>query len=262
MRHLVKGKKLGMKPAHRKATLQSLCVALIKEHRIVTTLAKAKELQRIVEPIITRGKVDTTHNRRQAFSQLQDKYAVTELFEEVGPKASDRPGGYTRVLKIGARSGDHTEMAVIELVDFNDVKPDVKKSGRKRTRRGSSGSGGSDDNQSKKSASKKSEPAVAESEPVSDQSVAEAEESTQEAEAQVSDESVETADDSQKDSSEFTVAEVKEQIDDMSPEEAKEFIGDDERVTVQKALDKKLEQASDSEESATEEESKDTTEDK
>lgn len=134
MRHLVKGRKLGRTPSHRKATLSALSVALIKEHRIVTTVPKAKELRTYVEPLITKAKEDTTHNRRQLFSKLKDKAAVSHLFEEVAQKAMDRPGGYTRVIKIGYRSGDNAHMAVIELVDYNDIKPEDSKK-TKRTRR-------------------------------------------------------------------------------------------------------------------------------
>lgn len=135
MRHRVKGRKLGRTTPHRKATLRALSTALIREHRIETTVAKAKELRTFVEPLITRAKVDSTHNRRQVYSYLQDKVAVTELFETVGPAAADRPGGYTRVLKLGFRVGDAAEMAVIELVDFNDVQPEGKDSKKKKTRR-------------------------------------------------------------------------------------------------------------------------------
>jgi large subunit ribosomal protein L17 len=134
MRHLVKGRKLGRTPSHRKATLGALSVALIKEHRIVTTVAKAKELRTYVEPLITKAKEDTSHNRRQVFSKLKDKEAVTHLFEEVAQKAMDRPGGYTRVVKLGYRAGDGAQTAIIELVDYNDIKPkDSQK--KKRTRR-------------------------------------------------------------------------------------------------------------------------------
>lgn len=134
MRHLKKGKKLGRTASHRKSTLSALSVALIKEHRIVTTVAKAKALRPFVEPLITKAKEDTPHNRRQVFSKLEDKEAVSHLFEEVAKKAMDRPGGYTRVVKLGYRSGDNAQMAVIELVDYNDIKPkDSKK--RKSTRR-------------------------------------------------------------------------------------------------------------------------------
>ena len=120
MRHRVKGKNLSRTAAHRKATFRALTKALIKEHRIVTTVTKAKELRRFVEPLITRAKEDNNNNRRQIFAALQDKETVKQLFAEVGPAAGDRPGGYTRVIKIGHRQGDGAEMAVIELVDFNE----------------------------------------------------------------------------------------------------------------------------------------------
>ena len=134
MRHLVKGRKLGRTGSHRAATMSALSVALIKEHRIVTTVAKAKELRTYVEPLITKAKEDTQHNRRQVFSKLKDKKAVTHLFDEVAKKAMDRPGGYTRVLKLGQRSGDGAEMAVMELVDYNDIKPEDSQK-KSRTRR-------------------------------------------------------------------------------------------------------------------------------
>lgn len=137
MRHGIKGRKLSRTSAHRKSTMQSLAMALIREHRIVTTVAKAKELRGYVEPLITRAKEDTDHNRRQVFSSLQNKDAVTTLFTEVGPKCKDRPGGYTRVIKAGFRKGDGAELAVVELVDFNDIKPEGSSSStkKKRTRR-------------------------------------------------------------------------------------------------------------------------------
>lgn len=135
MRHRVKGRKLGRTKPHREATLRALSAALIQEHRIKTTLPKAKELRTFIEPLITVAKEDTTHNRRKVFSSLQNKEAVTHLFEEVGPAAVDRPGGYTRVLKLGYRFGDSAQMAVIELVDFNDIKPEGTETKKKRTRR-------------------------------------------------------------------------------------------------------------------------------
>ncbi len=135
MRHKVKGRKLSRTASHRKATLRALTTALVKEHRIVTTVAKAKELRRFAEPLITRAKEDTHHNRKEVFSSLQDKTTVSLLFDEVGPKSKDRPGGYTRVIRIGHRQGDGAEMAVIELVDFNDIQPEGKATKKKRTRR-------------------------------------------------------------------------------------------------------------------------------
>ncbi|MFU8813100.1 MAG: 50S ribosomal protein L17 [Balneolaceae bacterium] len=134
MRHLAKGRKLGRTTAHRKATLQALAVALIKHKSIQTTLPKAKELRGFIEPLITKAKTDTTHNRRQVFSALRDKEAVTILFNEVAEKVGDRPGGYTRVLKLGVRLGDAAQVALIELVDYNDVKPESKRE-KKKTRR-------------------------------------------------------------------------------------------------------------------------------
>jgi large subunit ribosomal protein L17 len=142
MRHLVRGRKLGRTHAHRKATLQALAIALIREHRIQTTVPKAKELRSYIEPLITRAKSDTMHNRREVFSALQNKLAVKALFEEIAPQVGDRPGGYTRVLKTGFRSGDAAEMALIELVDFNLADADGDAGDKKkRTRRSRSGKG-------------------------------------------------------------------------------------------------------------------------
>ena len=136
MRHANKVKKLGRTHAHRKATLSALSTALITHKRITTTLAKAKALRTYVEPILHRAKDDSTNSRRQAFRHLQDKEAVKALFGEIGASIGDRPGGYTRVVKLGQRAGDAAEMAVIELVDFNDVKPDGAAGTKKKTRRG------------------------------------------------------------------------------------------------------------------------------
>ncbi len=141
MRHQNRIKKLGRTAAHRKATLAALGSALIEHKRIETTLPKAKALRSFVEPIINRAKEDTTANRRQVFRRLQSKEAVKELFGDIAASVGDRPGGYTRVVKLGLRQGDGAEMAVIELVDYNDVQPEGGTSGRKRTRRGGSGGG-------------------------------------------------------------------------------------------------------------------------
>jgi large subunit ribosomal protein L17 len=142
MRHQHKGFKLGRTSSHRKATLSALSTALIRHKRIETTITKAKALRMYVEPIINRAKSDTMHNRREVFRALQDKHAVTELFTDIAGRISDRPGGYTRIIKLGQRAGDSAEMAVIELVDYNDVRPDGAAGGsKKKTRRG--GGGGS-----------------------------------------------------------------------------------------------------------------------
>lgn len=136
MRHRKKGFKLGRTYGHRRATLAALSCALIRHKRIRTTLAKAKALRMFIEPLITRAKEDTTHNRRQVFRYLQSKEAVKELFGEIAEKVNGRPGGYTRVVRIGRRPGDGAEMAIIELVDYNDIKPIDSRKTRKRTRRG------------------------------------------------------------------------------------------------------------------------------
>ena len=157
MRHLVKGRKLGRTKSHRAATLSALSVALIKEHRIVTTEPKAKELRTFVEPLITKAKEDTSHNRRQVFSKLKDKQAVSHLFGEVSDKVGDRPGGYTRVIKIGNRAGDSAKMAVIELVDYNDIKPEDSTKSKRTRRAGKSTSTSSDSSKKQKSKESKSE---------------------------------------------------------------------------------------------------------
>ncbi|MEE2800623.1 MAG: 50S ribosomal protein L17 [Bacteroidota bacterium] len=121
MRHGNKINNLSRKTAHRKAMLSNMACSLIEHKRINTTLAKAKALKQFVEPIITKSKEDTTHNRRPTFSKLRSKEAVTQLFREVAVKVGDRPGGYTRIIKLGNRLGDNADMAMIELVDFNEV---------------------------------------------------------------------------------------------------------------------------------------------
>lgn len=121
MRHGRKINHLGRTHEHRLAMLSNMATSLIMHKRIKTTVAKAKALQKYVDPIITRSKEDTTHSRRMVFRDLQNKYAVTELFREVSSKVSDRPGGYTRIIKLGTRVGDAAEMCLIELVDFNEV---------------------------------------------------------------------------------------------------------------------------------------------
>jgi large subunit ribosomal protein L17 len=138
MRHRKKGKKLGRTSPHRKRTLQALSNALIENKKITTTVAKAKALRPFVEPLITRAKEDTEHNRRQVFRHLQNKETISELFDEVADRVGNRPGGYTRIIKLGQRSGDGAELALVELVDYNDVKPsDSTSGGGGGTRRGS-----------------------------------------------------------------------------------------------------------------------------
>ncbi len=137
MRHGKKFNHLGRKTAHRAAMLSNMACSLIEHKRISTTIAKAKALRVYVEPIITKSKDDTTHNRRTVFSYLKSKEAVTELFRSVAPKVADRPGGYTRIIRTGYRLGDNAEMCMIELVDFNEVyTAGEKKTTTRRSRRG------------------------------------------------------------------------------------------------------------------------------
>jgi large subunit ribosomal protein L17 len=135
MRHGKKFNQLGRTASHRKAMLSNMANSLIEHKRINTTVAKAKELKKYIEPLVTKSKVDSTHNRRTVFAYLKSKEAVTELFREVAVKVGDRPGGYTRIIKTGNRLGDNAEMCMIELVDFNEIYG-ADKSAKKGTRRG------------------------------------------------------------------------------------------------------------------------------
>jgi large subunit ribosomal protein L17 len=139
MRHGDKVNNLGRKKGHRHALLKNLSKALILHKRISTTLAKAKALRVHIEPLITKAKDNTTHSRRMAFSLLQDKEMTKELFDVIGPKVMDRPGGYCRIIKTGFRLGDGAETALIELVDFNDIVLEAKSASetgtKKKTRR-------------------------------------------------------------------------------------------------------------------------------
>ena len=134
MRHGKKIAHLGRTSSHRKAMMANMASSLIEHKRINTTVAKAKALKKFVEPLITKAKSDTTHNRRVVFSALRNKYAVSELFRDIAEKVADRPGGYTRIIKVGSRMGDNASMAMIELVDFNDTYV-TNKPAKKRSRR-------------------------------------------------------------------------------------------------------------------------------
>ena len=138
MRHGKKFNHLGRKTAHRKAMLANMTCSLIEHKRINTTVAKAKALRVFVEPLITKSKSDTTHNRRIVFSYLRDKFAVTELFKEISVKVADRPGGYLRIIKLGNRQGDNAPMAMVELVDYNEIYNPKGQKAKKSTRRGRS----------------------------------------------------------------------------------------------------------------------------
>ncbi|MBT9187887.1 50S ribosomal protein L17 [Zobellia russellii] len=169
MRHGKKVNHLGRKTAHRKAMLANMACSLIEHKRINTTVAKAKALKQFVEPLITKSKVENnltaekgTHNRRIVFKNLRDKYAVTELFSTVAEKVADRPGGYTRIIKLGNRLGDNADMAMIELVDFNELYNAGK--AKKKTTRRSRRSGGKGEEEAAKVEAKeaKTPPVVAE----------------------------------------------------------------------------------------------------
>ncbi len=137
MRHGKKINHLSRKSAHRKSMLANMACSLIEHKRINTTVAKAKALRQFAEPLITKSKSDTTHNRRIVFSYLRDKYAVTELFRDVAVKVGDRPGGYVRIIKLGNRQGDNASMAMVELVDYNEIyNPKEKKKAKSTRRRG------------------------------------------------------------------------------------------------------------------------------
>ncbi|MBE0423649.1 MAG: 50S ribosomal protein L17 [Lutibacter sp.] len=136
MRHGKKFNHLGRKTAHRKSMFANMACSLIEHKRINTTVAKAKALRQFVEPLITKSKEDTTHNRRVVFSYLRNKFMVTELFKEVSVKVADRPGGYLRIIKLGSRQGDNAPMAMIELVDYNPNYNPNNKAKKKATRRG------------------------------------------------------------------------------------------------------------------------------
>jgi len=142
MRHRKSFNHLSRTSAHRKAMLANMASSLILHKRIHTTTAKAKALRKFVEPLITKSKNDTTHSRRVVFTYLKDKHAVSELFREVSPKIAQRAGGYTRILKTGARIGDNADMCLIELVDFNDTYTTTTKTSTSKRRRRRGGSGG------------------------------------------------------------------------------------------------------------------------
>ena len=162
MRHNKKFNHLSRTASHRQAMLANMVISLIMHKRITTTVAKAKALKKFVEPLITKAKDDTTNSRRVVFSNLQDKYAVTELFKEISVKIADRPGGYTRIIKTGNRLGDNAEMCFIELVDYNEnmAKEKVAKKAT-RTRR------------SKKAAATEATPAAETAAPVAEAPAAE-----------------------------------------------------------------------------------------
>ncbi len=211
MRHRKGFNHLGRTSAHRKAMLANMATSLIMNKRITTTTAKAKELRSYVEPLITKSKDDSTHSRRVVFSYLKNKFAVSELFREISPKITDRPGGYTRILKIGNRLGDNADMCIIELVDYNENMLGEKGSKAKSTRR-RRGSG-----------RKKEETAVKEAAPVTNAEVAEEEEVV--SDSNVSEE-VETVDETAEETTEETTEQPAAETDDQPAAETAEQTAD------------------------------------
>ena len=163
MRHGKKFNHLSRKTAHRSAMLSNMASSLIMHKRINTTVAKAKALRKYIEPILTKSKTDDTNSRRVVFSYLQDKESVTELFSTVAEKIATRPGGYTRIIKTGARLGDNAEMCMMELVDFNELLLGDESAGKAKTRRSRSGGSGKAKTEAPKAEAKEvKEEAVAE----------------------------------------------------------------------------------------------------
>lgn len=187
MRHGKTFNHLGRQKPHREAMLSNMACSLIMHKHITTTLAKAKAMRRFVEPLITKAKLDNTHSRRMVFSVLQDKEAVTELFREVSVKIQNRPGGYTRILKIGNRLGDNAEMCVLELVDYNEnLLKDVVEKKAKTTRRSRGAKKESDKEVVKTPIAEKTKVPT----PIEDEKPLEVEETPKEVDATIEDNSV------------------------------------------------------------------------
>ena len=203
MRHGKTFNHLGRTASHRRALLSNMASSLILHKRISTTVAKAKALRKYVEPIITKSKTDSTHNRRVVFSYLQDKESVKILFDEISEKVNDRPGGYTRIIKMGNRLGDNAEMCMMELVDYNELLLEDKAPAKAKTRRSRRGK-------------KKSADAEVEATPVAETSVVEEAEVIEEPAAEVVEEV----------KAEEVVEEVKAEEVESATEETKEDSGD------------------------------------
>ncbi len=255
MRHRKGFNHLGRTSTHRKAMLSNMASSLIKHKRIQTTTAKAKALRSYIEPLITKSKDDTTHSRRVVFSYLQDKDAVSELFREVSPKVMDRPGGYTRILKLGSRLGDSAEMAIIELVDFNPnlISEEAdSKSGSSR-RRGRRGKKKTQDEAQPVAASAGAETAIEEpeaqvQEPAGEETQEEAKATTEEAAAEKSDETTDSA------------VKTEEAIADTEEADTKEAAEEEKEEDVKKAPEASAEEKK--EESKEKEEGEDKSDDK
>lgn len=219
MRHGKKFNHLGRKSAHRKAMLANMACSLIEHKRIKTTLAKAKALRVYIEPLVTKSKTDTTHSRRTVYAYLQNKEAVKTLFTEIRDEILERPGGYTRILKIGNRLGDNAEMAMIEFVDFNEYLSEKLGGGSSRRRRRRRKKGGSDTN--KPSSSESKQEAV--------EAAAAAEEEAKVAASEAAEEAAEEATETAEETPEATEAPSAEAADAKEEAAPKESAGKDEQ---------------------------------
>lgn len=209
MRHNKKFNHLGRTSAHRQAMLSNMAASLIVHKRIRTTVAKAKALRVYIEPLITRSKEDTTHNRRMVFSYLENKEAVAELFRDVAVKIADRPGGYTRILRTGTRLGDNADMCIIELVDYNEAMLEAKETRRKTSRR----------SRGRKSGKAKTEEQVQEVEEV----VSNTENALEETAVETTEEPVaEVAEEPVAETTEEPVAEAEESVEEEKDQDAEE----------------------------------------
>lgn len=244
MRHRKSFNHLGRTSTHRKAMLSNMASSLILHKRINTTLAKAKALRSYVEPLITKAKDDTTHSRRVVFSYLQDKNAVTELFREVSAKVGERPGGYTRIIKLGTRLGDSADLAMIELVDYNEHLLSEKAGAQKKTSRRRRGG-------KKKSAEEAT--AKVEATPVAKKKVEVKEEAKAETEAKVEEKAEKEVEKKEEMKAEAPKAEVKEEPIAEVKEEPKAEVKKEEAPKAEPREEPKAEAKKETKEEETEE---------
>ncbi len=231
MRHGKRFNHLGRTAPHRKAMLSNMASSLILHKRISTTVAKAKALRQYVEPLITKSKTDSTHNRRVVFSYLQDKESVRELFDEVSEKVSTRPGGYTRIIKTDNRLGDNAEMCIMELVDYNELlleEKEPKKARTRRSRRGNKSSDKSTDTPAVKAKEKVEETKEVKEEKATEPEAESATEAKTEEVVEAKEEVAETVEEKVEDVKAEPEAESKEEVKKEKKDEAPEEDGEEE----------------------------------
>ena len=231
MRHGKRFNHLGRTAPHRKAMLSNMASSLILHKRISTTVAKAKALRQYVEPLITKSKTDSTHNRRVVFSYLQDKESVRELFDEVSEKVSTRPGGYTRIIKTDNRLGDNAEMCIMELVDYNELlleEKEPKKARTRRSRRGNKSSDKSTDTPAVKAKEKVEETKEVKEEKVTEPEAESATEAKTEEVVEAKEEVAETVEEKVEDVKAEPEAKSKEEVKKEKKDEAPEEDGEEE----------------------------------